>query len=173
MLRCYGNATDLLRNFYGYVAGLIVYTYIIPYNNKGSLQGRKKSIQMKSWLQRRLYYGHLDSMRSWWQNSEEETQRPSEIRYIVSQSPCVKQRPVRTEPSIYKCRRCWSRDSENESYTPWHNRAVSVAYPLHIRSLSVVNREAGAQFLLRQIPERIRICYGCVTTVASRLSTDT
>ena len=57
--------------------------------------------------------------------------------YIVSRNPSVKWRPVRTEPSIYKSKSCWSRDSENEPYTPWHNRIVSVAYPLHIRFIAV------------------------------------
>ena len=95
--------------------------------------------------------------------------------YIVSRSPSVKWRPVRTEPSISKCRRCWSRDSEDEPYTPWHNRAVSVAYPLHIRFISVAFPwSAGSPILPTVNPgkgtDMLRLChglYGCTTGCAA------
>ena len=100
--------------------------------------------------------------------------------YIVPQSPSVKLGPVRTEPCIHKCRSCWSRDSENKPYTPWHNRTVFVAYPLHIRFISVASPWSTGTSNLPTVnhgkdTDMLRLChglYGCAT-VAPRLSTDT
>ena len=103
---------------------------------------KKKSIRKKSWLQRRVLYGQYEKLVAELRGEDTKSFR----NYIVSRSPSVKWRPVRTEPSIYKYRRYWSRDSENESYTPWHNRGISVAYPLHIRSFSMVNRELNFSY---------------------------
>ena len=85
-----------------------------------------------AWWQRRAFYGQYEKL-----VAELKGEGTKGLRnYIVPQSPSVKLRPVRTEPCIYKCRNCWSRDSENEPYTPWHNRTfswrircISVSYP--------------------------------------------
>ena len=86
--------------------------------------------------------------------------------YIISRSPSVKWRPVRTELSIYKCKHCWSRDSENESYTPWHNR-----------SFSVVNRELNFSYgkfwkrygYVTIVSRSLWLHYGCAAVVDGHL----
>ena len=65
-------------------------------------------------------------------------------------------------------------------YTPWHNRIVSVAYPLHIRFIAVAFPWSTGTSMLPTVnpgkdTDMLRLChglYGC-TTVVPRLSTDT
>ena len=69
---------------------------------------------------------------------------------------------------------------ENEPYTPWHNRTVSVAYPLQIRFISVAFPWSTRTSISPTVnagkdTDMLRLChglYGCIT-VAPRLSTDT
>ena len=69
-------------------------------------------------------------MRSWWPNSGERTQELQKSHHFVKSKR--KMKTGQNRPSIYMCRRCWSLDSENESYTRDTTvpgfRSISVAY---------------------------------------------
>ena len=153
------NETDLNRGWRNsplvhYVAGRIRKKLCFPARAHFQLQiakkeepaRKKKSIWMNGWLQRRMckwqYGGRTQRRRhKGLQNSHglfrELVERVGPtLLHCYAEVWAWNDDRAEQKPSIFKYRLWWSRVSENQPWSPWHNSAVSEAYPLHIRFIS-------------------------------------